>query len=246
MLRISKKSIANRSTPGKPAGKAMPVADDILAISSPRERVTADIIKGLYEGRYKPGQRLVEGQLTETYGVSRGPVREALYRLDQMGLVTLLPQRGGQVRNLDLDDAIAIMRVVQGMMQISARLAAERIHLPGHKEILLAELERLETFDHTQPGADYPIARDRFYATITQLADNAELERIMPSVQIHLVRIQFRDLTRPLDSRRHAGYRKLVEAILSGQPSRAEEAVRRQFSRTITFLSKVRDEAEPD
>ena len=59
--------------------------------ASPRERVVRDLIRGLYEGRYKPGQRLIEAQLTATYGISRGPVREALNRLAASGIVVLTP-----------------------------------------------------------------------------------------------------------------------------------------------------------
>jgi DNA-binding GntR family transcriptional regulator len=48
------------------------------ATRSPREHIVRDIIGGLYEGRYVPGQRLVEADLTRQYDASRGPVREAL------------------------------------------------------------------------------------------------------------------------------------------------------------------------
>lgn len=215
---------------------------DLPTSDSPRERVADDIIRGLYEGRYQPGQRLVEGKLTEYYGTSRGPVREALSRLAAMGLVHLTPQRGGHVRRLTLDDAIDILIVVQALMQTAGRLAATRIPLPRAVDQFTAALQHLDSFDGSSHSLEYAIARDRFYSVITMLAGNAELQRIMPSVQTHLIRVQFGKLTQKLDRRRHVGYRRIAEAILSGQPARAEEAIRKQFGRTIQYLQAIREQ----
>ena len=62
-------------------------------LSSP-DQVVAALIRGLQAGRYVPGQRLIEADLTKELKVSRGPVREALKRLAAEGLVSLIPHRG--------------------------------------------------------------------------------------------------------------------------------------------------------
>ena len=76
----------------------MPDSRSPARLESPRDVVFRDIIRGLYEGRFAPGQRLVEGDLTTLYGVSRGPVREALSRLAAEGIHRYLQEHGGAGR----------------------------------------------------------------------------------------------------------------------------------------------------
>ena len=58
------------------------------------------IVDGLYRGRYVPGQRLVEADLTRDFEVGRGSVREALSRLAAEGLVTMNLHRSAVLRQL--------------------------------------------------------------------------------------------------------------------------------------------------
>jgi len=58
------------------------------------------IVSGIRLGRFVPGQKLVEADLTESIGVSRGPVREALKRLAAEGIVSLTRHRGAYIRVL--------------------------------------------------------------------------------------------------------------------------------------------------
>lgn len=72
-------------------------------------RATAAIIaerirKAIIDGPFAPGEQLGEVQLAEALGVSRGPVREALQRLIQEGLLRDRPSRGVFVVHLDTDD----------------------------------------------------------------------------------------------------------------------------------------------
>jgi DNA-binding GntR family transcriptional regulator len=93
---------------------------------SPRDLIVRDLIKGLYEGRYLPGQRLVEADLTAHYRVSRGPVREALNWLAAHGIVSLTLQRGAQVRRLSREEAVDILVIVESLIGLAACLAAIR------------------------------------------------------------------------------------------------------------------------
>jgi DNA-binding GntR family transcriptional regulator len=202
---------------------------------SSRELVIQDVIRGLYEGRYRPGQRLVEAKLTAAYGVSRGPVREALNRLAAMGVVSLALQRGAQVRELTLKAAIDMLSVVQGLLSLAARQAAERGDRAAGGRALEVLLERLSTEAGHQP-ADQAIARDEFYAALAELAGNEELNRVFLGVQIHLVRVQFGGPTQAIDHHRLADYRRIVSAVVDGDPARAEAAMRRHFARSIALL----------
>ena len=69
------------------------------------DRVVAAIVGGILSGRYGPGQKLIEADITQAVGMSRGPVREALKRLDAEGIVTLMPHRGAYIRAMTRDEA---------------------------------------------------------------------------------------------------------------------------------------------
>jgi DNA-binding GntR family transcriptional regulator len=207
-------------------------------LESPRDVVFRDIIRGLYEGRFAPGQRLVEGDLTLLYGVSRGPVREALSRLAAEGIVELRPQRGAVVRRLSREEAVDIMRVVGSLMGLAARLAVRRIDEPGMADRLRGLLAELESFNPSNPAPDYAIARDRFYGAFIDLAANAELRRRLPAVQVHLVRVQFRADMSDADATRHADYRAIVAAVISRDPDAAEAAARHHFDNVLLSLDR--------
>src|SRR5699024_6856129 len=62
----------------------------------------------ILSGRYAAGQALVESEIAKELGVSKTPVREALKTLEVSGLVVVRPYTGTRVRQLTMEDAIAI------------------------------------------------------------------------------------------------------------------------------------------
>lgn len=203
---------------------------------SPREMIFRAVIDGLYEGRFKPGQRITEAELTAAYGVSRGPVREALNRLAAIGIISMTLQRGAHVRVLDKNEAIDILIVIRSLIALAARMAAQRISRPGCAQKLVQALENVRQYSHLNPGPGYARARDDFYVRLAEVSGNAELQRILPNIQIHLIRIQFRSLIRSADSKRHADYNRIVDAVLAGQPAAAEAAAKAHLDRGIRLL----------
>jgi DNA-binding GntR family transcriptional regulator len=204
---------------------------------SPREVIVRDIIRGLYEGRFVPGQRLVEADLTRLYGVSRGPLREALNWLAAHGIVSLTLQRGAQVRRLSLEEAIDILVVVESLIGLAACLAALRVRASQSMGKLQDALTRLEEFDPSGSSSEYAHARDIFYGALMEIANNAELRRIMPGTLVHLVRVQYRDALRPTDPTRHQDYRAIAKAVLAEHPEKAESAARAHIAKMIAVLA---------
>lgn len=225
---------------GKPVKSVLGKSD----VLNPRDRVIKDIVRGVYSEKFKPGQRLTEAQLTEGYGISRGPVREALNRLAAMGLVELMPQRGAQIRVLSLDEAIDSLIVAQGLVGIAARLAAEQQSKDGGKERLRSAVAELMQFDQTSSTAEYALARDSFYSALTSLADNAALSSVMTQLHIHVIRVQFRSVLRKIDRRRHRDYVGIAEAVLAGDSSKAERLARAHLGKSVAALKAHRMKEE--
>src|ERR1700750_1796687 len=99
-----------------------------LANRSQVTQIVESIREGIRQGHYSPGHRLIESDLTREFGVSRGPVREALGRLQVEGLVEIAPHRGASVRRMtrhDVDELVVVRQMLQGG---AARLAALNIN----------------------------------------------------------------------------------------------------------------------
>lgn len=136
----------------------------------------------ILQGALKPGERLSELAIVERLGVSRTPVRAALIRLEEEGLLQALPNGGFTVKAFsmrEIYDAIELRGTLEGL---AARLAAERGAAPAQfKEIkrCVEEIDGLirapamteETF------AAYVTLNERFHALLAALADSAPVTR---------------------------------------------------------------------
>jgi DNA-binding GntR family transcriptional regulator len=146
---------------------------------------TADLVyswlkRDVLTGHFRPGERLVERELTERYQVSRTPLREALKELVRSQLAVTVPYRGVVVRQVSLDFAREVYELRAGLDSMAAALAASRA--------TRTELKRLADIYHgidelSDPVTDeneQQLRRDQimllngeFHRTIAQAAHNA-------------------------------------------------------------------------
>lgn len=96
------------------------------------------IRNSIMNGGLKPGQRLVESDISQQLGISRSPVREALHQLEIEGLVTSSPNMGTYVTKLSLKDLREIYTIRAALEQLAVKLVTYRVN-----EEELAELEKL-------------------------------------------------------------------------------------------------------
>src|SRR5258708_25253098 len=90
------------------------------------EVVIQQITDAIVTGRLGPGDKLVEVQIGKQLGVSRAPLREAFQRLEQIGLVEKIPNRGTFVSTLTERDVKELHSVRELLEGLAARLLAER------------------------------------------------------------------------------------------------------------------------
>ena len=193
--------------------------------------IVAEILRGLHEGRYVPGQKLTETDLTRRFGVGRGSVREALRKLESEGLVAVSLHRGASIRIFSRDGVRDVLEVYEHIACLAAALAAERLgqtrDADGLRKILseMAEqLKRGETFETAR-------LRYRFLAEVSSLTKNQELRQLMPRGHMSVLRAQFRNVFDLRFAQEDLEHLKLVvDAILARDPEQAERAMR-QYTR---------------
>lgn len=143
-----------------------------------RDSVRERIRRGIADGRWTAGARLVERDLADEFDVSRVPVREALQMLEREGFVELLPRRGAVVRSLTPAVVSDLFDIRQALEVLAARRAAERIDAAG-LERLSAVLEdgrrALAAGDTAWSGS----ANTAFHETVVDLAGNESLRDLL-------------------------------------------------------------------
>ena len=204
--------------------------------------VVAEIVRGLYEGRFVPGQKLLENDLTQRFGVGRGSVREALRCLEAEGMVTAVLNRGAAIRVFSRSGVRDLLEVMEQMAGVAARLAAERICQPEDAAPLRKCVEAFEAGVET--GSFYPlaVARYEFYGKLVALAKNRELFRLLVRNEMTVVQTQFRSAFDLAHERQDlADYKRVVDRISAGDGAGAERAIRQLFKRAATSLQRLPD-----
>jgi DNA-binding GntR family transcriptional regulator len=196
-------------------------------------QIVRAIIRGLYEGAFASGQRLIEPELMTQFDVSRSTVRESIRRMESEGIVTVVPHRGAAIRKMSVAEALDALMVMQLCVGLAARQAAERIEAHGGRERFEKAWGELQEC-HLPDGYDLLLARNRFYRAITEISENHELRRIIPSIQVHLIRRNY-----SLSSEtRFEDYAQMAKAILAGDGAAAEAAARRHIARSIKLVKR--------
>ena len=95
----------------------------------------AEILQKIVTGEFKPGRKLVEDELAQLFNVSRTPVREVLFKLEEVGLVERVPNQGARVAAFTPDDVEEIYDVRKALECLSVRSAVANIKLNDLLEI---------------------------------------------------------------------------------------------------------------
>lgn len=201
--------------------------------------IVREILRGLYRGRFVPGQKLIEADLTRDFGVSRGSVREALNRLAAEGVVTLTLHRGAYIRSLTRADVVELLSVMEVIVGLAARTAAQRINLPGNRALLDEAYNHLASFTEISDFLAYIRARNAYYRALITIGGNRELERVFGGMHVHLVRIQFQDHQPNRPDVRAKDYARMTAAIRAGAPDKAESVARQHIRQVAEGISSL-------
>ena len=191
----------------------------------------AQIRQAIVEGRYEPGQRLVEQRIAEEFALSRTPVREALRRLEAEGLVQSEPNRGAVVRDLTTDDLADLYGLRAQLEAYAAELAAARIeaHQVAELDAAIADFDAAlaagtADLDTTRVLAE---ANRRIHATILAAARHDRLGQLLErTVDVPLSFQAFRQFDRAETERSHLFHQLIRDAIVAGDASRASALMR--------------------
>ncbi|MFC5068129.1 FCD domain-containing protein [Flaviflagellibacter deserti] len=218
--------------PTDAAGTVSPFLSDldIVKTASLTTVLEKEIERLILTGELEPGIRINEIHLSNRFGTSRGPLREATRSLEAKGLVEVIRNRGVFVRRLSVEDAIEIYDIRAALFGQAGRLVAERMD-----DKLLGELTRLvnrmdEIAETGDVDAYYPINLAFHNLIVTSCGNRtlaAEYQRFVNKLHLFRTRALVQSGGLKISNTEHRG---MLEALASGDGDRAQLAHWRHVS----------------
>ncbi|MDX9861922.1 MAG: FCD domain-containing protein [Rhodospirillales bacterium] len=147
--------------------------------------VLQELERQILSGNLGPGEPVNEKAFAERNSVSRGPIREACRKLEQAGLVTIIPNRGVFVRKLKAKDAIEICDIRAILSGYAGRLLAETV--TAEQLAALSEMvERMEKEVRLRDVAGFYAINSAFHQAIFNFADNQRLREMYAAINKEL------------------------------------------------------------
>jgi DNA-binding GntR family transcriptional regulator len=200
--------------------------------------------KMILSGDLRAGERLIEERLTEQFGISRPPLREALRWLQREGLVVSLPRRGAMVAPVTRQDAWEIATLRSGLERMALELALP-VGNGAELEACRSSLAAMETAAKLEDRALFVEASFDFHLAVVALAGHRRLTEMYRSLVLQMklcmalnVRAREQELGESLEGNveRHRDLLALIEtgdrdAVLAGLVAHGER----------TFISEISD-----
>jgi DNA-binding GntR family transcriptional regulator len=215
-------------------------ADGQLKAGKHGKTIAVDGLRAaILRGDMAPGQRLLEPELVEMFGVTRGSVRSAIDDLVAEGLVERIHNRGARVRKVSVEQAVEIMECRRALESLIAAKAAERAtdddiaRLRAQGELLTSAVRDGET-------AKYSTLNQELHGMIWRIADQSTAANMIGRLNAQIVRHQFRLVQRQGWAKgslvQHLG---IIDAIASGDQAVAERVMHEHLSSVIDALRQT-------
>ena len=185
-----------------------------------------------------PGARLSEAEVAKAAGVSRQPVRDAFWRLSQLGFLTIRPQRSTEVSAIS-ERAVRQARFVRTALEVeTARIAAASFGAKEH-----AVLDGLIAAQAAAVAAEdregFHALDDAFHREVCALSGHEFVWTLIREKKAHMDRVRFLSLSfgaqQALDD-----HRAILAAMKAGDAEAAEAEVRTHLGRIEDILARVR------
>lgn len=213
---------------------------DSLRGPSTTDLVFEELYRQVVELELPPGAKVSELEVAKRMGVSRQPVRDAFYRLSQVKLLRIQPQRATTIAPIS-EEAVLQARFIRTALEMeTARSAAAML-----EPIRLAELEDILARQQAAVERDDRIAfhrlDDDFHRAICVAAGEETVWSLIRVNKAHMDRVRYLSLSfgarSALDD-----HLAIMDALRHGDPDRAAQSMRVHLSRIADILAKIRAE----
>jgi DNA-binding GntR family transcriptional regulator len=169
----------------------MPVPQDREAVDRHLLRDTAydRLCDAIVEGTLAPGESLHDGELCGWLGLSRTPVRDALSRLRDEGLVEMAPQRFTRVATISVRDVYEVVPLLAAVHGLATELAVPRLGAAEIRELRIHNEAMIAAVREHDARAAYR-ADESFHEVFVDMCGNEEIPRVLARLQPRLHRVE--------------------------------------------------------
>lgn len=221
-------------------------SESINIVAAPlRKQVIALLYSAIVGLEYTPGERLLERELCERFGVSRTVIREALRHLEADGLVTLVPNRGPVVTSTTPEEARGLYEVREALESLAARLCAQRA-TPAEKRRLTRALTNVASAYGRDDLIEQLNAKDEFYRVLCKGAHNSVIASTLRGIQARAQMLRGLSLLTPGRTRESLlELERLVAAIEQSDDEKAGHLAAQHVRRAAEIaLARLEDGKE--
>jgi DNA-binding GntR family transcriptional regulator len=199
-------------------------------------RVEQHIRQAIYGGALKPRERIIEEDLAKQLQCSRGPVREALLRLQRDGLIFTVPRRGTFIREISSESIEVVFSMRAKLEGLCVRFLRQDL-TKGSEATLRQALKQLKSAAAKGDEERFLEADMELHKTIWRLANREPLYRTLMAVMNPYIFVVARTYSSqmPLEHR-YQDHEQYVEMILTAPLSRVERQVEEYFKNLFDSL----------
>lgn len=215
-----------------PSRKASPV--------STSQKVENFIRSAIYEGRLKPRERLIEDDIARQLGCSRGPLREAVLRLERDGLIVIMPRRGTFIRDISPEEVEVLFSMRGKLEGLCVRYMREQM-TPEKKLALERALHAMKEASDARDEERFLQCDMKLHRTIWKLSGKQQLYQTLNFAMNPLFFMIARAYSPKLNAVdvAFASHARYVETILTVPISRVEREVEKYFGGIYRELNKT-------
>ncbi len=186
-----------------------------------REIVYERLRHEILSGHIPPGERVVEEEYANLFQVSRTPVREALRKLENEGLLVHENNRGSVVVSWEISDVLEIYSIRLALEKLVVQSAIEKITPADHAR-LLKIVKEIDEAESGNVKSEVLEIFGSFHQILQEISGLPRLAQMLDGLKDHLTRIRY-ILEEAPERRKQAAedHRKILEAILAGDEAEA-------------------------
>lgn len=168
----------------------LPSKDNIVSKKSTKDIVYTELLELIINGTLKPGEKLVETELTDYFGVSRTPIREALQLLKEVKLVSIIPGQYTIVEPIDIQEMDNCYLVLANLQVLAIEQSFNNIKNNDIKNLKDIS-DNFNIAIHNSDIKNIVEYDNKFHSYIVYLTNNSYLIDIINMLQLHVTRLKY-------------------------------------------------------
>jgi len=212
-----------------------------------RDLIFEKLQQAIYSGKFKSDERITEKEIAEELGVSRTPVREALYRLASTGMIKIIPHRGFIISRWSAKEIKDVMEIRVALEMLAVRLTIQRISPKEIDElkILLIEMEEaVKKEDITRASQLNTLFHDK----IIIASKNKELSQAIEPIKNKIYHFRIISISSPNRLKESfEEHKKILDAIINKDIELAQGLISQHIKKVgLIIKEKIEEKQEQE